>query len=76
MQLIIKIIIQQANQSQLFYIKQRKEKQNKTNKQKPKQKYKIDIFYGAIFRVSKGTILAITFFLQKVKASEDPAFLK
>lgn len=56
MQLIIKIIIQQANQSQLFYIKQRKEKQNKTNKQKPKQKYKIDIFYGAIFRVSKGTI--------------------
>lgn len=73
MQLIIKIIIQQANQSQLFYIKQRKEKQNK---QKPKQKYKIYIFYGAIFRVSKGTILAITFFLPNVKASEDLAFLK
>lgn len=36
MQLIIKIIIQQANQSQLFYIKQRKEKQIKQTKTKTK----------------------------------------
>lgn len=75
MQLIIKIIIQQANQSQLFYIKQRKEKQNKTNKNQNKST-KLISFMELSLESPRVPFWLSLFFLQNVKASEDPAFLK